>query len=276
MDSILYLAVSVVITLSYFFLYVRHQKDLQQLNGEIVRLRNEIPTLDRQKLKSLNGIFEVHITVNPEDNYVSLLQYSMNQSRKMKLVFACSVAKNNQYMLSYFTRKTDDKLAVDGALQVESEIQSLGVKVVRVKVESHGAEGTPITTKDYEDSCEALKAKYVDKVVIWYEPYFEFHCKIDSTDESIDTMENDVSKYEGAALSYNLCSQSKKPLLTIRVYDGFSNAQSYKDKVMNGLKEKGYVFEDKIQQEYSVFDSHSALDSDWIVGLDRKNKRSEI
>src|ERR1700681_3204676 len=53
-----------------------------------------------------NGVFEVHITVDPESNYVKLIDYIGNSKHhSMKIVYAVSTQKNNQYMLSYFTRK---------------------------------------------------------------------------------------------------------------------------------------------------------------------------
>lgn len=47
--------------------------------------------------------------------------------------------------------------------------------------------------------------------------------------------------------------------------DGFLNAREQKDKVMNHLKELGYVFESKIQEEFSIYDTNSSIDKGWLI-----------
>lgn len=212
----------------------------------------------------IDGVFEVHITINPKDNYVKLLRFIEDKklSRKIKIVFAVSEVGNNQYMISYFTQKDDDKLAVEFANNLASELERDKIDVVRVKIESHNTKNMPLTDKDYYDVCNALNLKYDNKCG---KSYFEFHCKVETIFGDLLDLENHVSKHSGCALSYNLCSNNKKPILTIRVYNvGFDNAKIYKDTVMNDLKKKGHTFEDKIQQEFSIFDSNSELDNNWI------------
>jgi len=66
-------------------------------------------------------------------------------------------------------------------------------------------------------------------------------------------------------ISHNLCSKTRKPLLTIRVYNnGFVLAQEYKDYVLNDMKSNGYVFADEIQQEFSIWDTNQELDEGWL------------
>jgi uncharacterized membrane protein YhiD involved in acid resistance len=62
-----------------------------------------------------DGVFEIHITVHPIDDFVTLMDYVKQHERTkgMKIVYAVTSIKNNQYMLSYFTRKNSDKLAID-------------------------------------------------------------------------------------------------------------------------------------------------------------------
>jgi len=45
----------------------------------------------------------------------------------------------------------------------------------------------------------------------------------------------------------------------------FKCSVKYKDEVMNSLKERGYVFENKIQEEFSIYDSNSSVDSGWLI-----------
>ena len=79
----------------------------------------------------------------------------------------------------------------------------------------------------------------------------------------------------GIAVSYNICGQNKKPLLTIRIYDhGYLNAENYKNRILDGLKEtdilltkcpyRDITFEDKLQQEFSIYDTNTELDQGWI------------
>ena len=52
------------------------------------------------------------------------------------------------------------------------------------------------------------------------------------------------------------------------MYDvGFVNAEKYKDEVMNSLKDEGYIFEDKIQTEFAIFDSNPHIDAGFITYL---------
>lgn len=230
---------------------------IARLQDEVGRLKNATQT---GEVRALDGVFEIHITVDPVGNFVRLLNY-VRQRKGMKIVFAASHAANNQYMLSHFTRKEDDALAVECANRMAAELGAAGVRVLRVKVEGHNAKGTPFTTADYVAFEKYLNVKYEGKAG---KPYFEFHAKVADNVDS-EELERCVKQFEGVAVSYNLCGTTKKPLLTIRVYGtGFMNAQQYKDTVMNCMKAQGYKFEDNIQQEFSVYDSNPGLDKGWL------------
>lgn len=216
--------------------------------------------------KPFDGIFEVHITIDPQENYVALMDYVVAcHDHAMKIVYAVSQNRNNQYMLSYFTRKCDDTEVVSGANKVAAELEGRGIKVLRVKVEGHGLHNTPMSLHDYQLIQKYVTQKYGD---IAHKPYFEFHVKIsEHITQPLDasTIEAALKPYPGSAISYNMCSANRKPLLTVRVYDeGFLAAQQYKDTVLNALKSIGYSFEDKIQQEFSLYDSNPDLDKGWL------------
>jgi hypothetical protein len=261
-----------IILLALTILYLKHvynnlSYQMQDRNLEIAKLQSELTTYSPFKAKKFDGIFEIHITVDAQNNYVKLLEYIdyKKKIRKIKIVHAVSSVGNNQYMLSYFTRKEDDLFAVESAKATANELLNLyNIKVLRVKVESHNVDGTPLTLNDYNNVSKYLNVKYNNEC---NKPYFEFHCKVDfSTEfEDIASLESDVKSYNGCAISHNLCSANRKPLLTVRVYDeGFLFAQKYKDKVMNDLKSKHYIFDDKIQQEFSIYDSCPNLDVNWL------------
>jgi|GEM_PF-6218103 hypothetical protein len=213
--------------------------------------------------QGMSGTFEIHITIDPKNNYVKLLDFieARKYQRKFKLVYAVSSAKNNQYMLSYFTHKSDDKLAVNSALDIAKDLEKNNIVVIRVKIEAHDASNIPTTDRDYRALIKHLSAKYNHQSS---KQYFEFHCKVNHPELDLEQLERDISNYKATAISYNLCSSNKNPLLTVRVYDaGLTNAIAYKNTVMNHLKRYGYVFEDKIQQEFAVYDSGSTVDDGW-------------
>jgi hypothetical protein len=235
----------------------------KRLTRQINELKCLLPT---ETPLCLDGVFEIHITIDPENNYLSLLDYA-NQYEGMKVVYAISAVKNNQYMLSYFTRKNDDKLAVEKALHMASELEAQRMNVVRVKVEGHGVNGTPMSNEDYTRIRNYLRKKYNKKCG---NPYFEFHVKVSNKKLSYIDLEKHVNiltkdKDQFTAVSHNLCSVIKQPLLTIRAYNcGYLDASAYKDFVIDNLKLKGYTFGDKIQQEFSIYDSNSMVDMGWL------------
>lgn len=271
----MYYIAFIVVVISYLILKTHLDKKKIQRLEKIISSANLYTHIDEKGKTEingnfkLNGIFEVHITIDHCDNYVKLLNFVKKHqtTKNMKIIYAASSVKNNQYMISYFTRKDDDSLAVNNAFEIANEMKTDGMKVSRVKVEGHNAQGTPMTKEEY-----FFVEKYLNKKYNYMngKPYFEFHAKIATKkDCSLDyvELENFISKYKNVGISYNLCSSDvdKKPLLTIRVFnEGFHDAQAYKDTVMDSMKKNGYIFEDKIQQEFSIYDSYSALDDGWL------------
>lgn len=220
---------------------------------------------------ALDGLFEIHITIDPKQNYVPLMTYikSQQQFRVMKIVYSVSSVKNNQYMLSYFTRKTDHNIAIEHANETAEELTNMGIDVVRIKVEGHNAKGTPSTTQSLLNYIKFTHSKYDNSD----QPYFEFHIKVNDSDSqfSYDKLEkfcqqfNTKDKSHSVAISYNLCSSNRKPLLTIRVYNkGFIEAQEFKDTVIETFKQHNYIFEQAIEQEFCIYDTNHKLDDGWL------------
>lgn len=262
-----YIALLLVV-LTSGLIYGIQQNTIKKLKRDILELKNNSVTIDT---KPLDGIFEVHITIDPEGNFVKLMQFiDSHREKSMKIVYAVASEGVNQYMLSYFTRKDDEALVIDAANDVVKDLEDNKMKVLRVKIEGHNVKGTPMTKKDYVLFREnMIKKSNVDSIKYVSNPYFEFHVKVGSGfggGEYYTQLENDVKNINGVAISYNMCSKDRKPILTMRVYDdGFIGAISFKDDVMNKLKAKGYVFDDKIQQEFSMYDTNGGVDGDWLL-----------
>ena len=251
MDTIIQLIIFVLFAVNIVLGYYVYS--LTKTNNNLSKAFNNIESHDAGQ--PLDGVFEIHITVDPENNFVKLLQFvkKMSKSTNLKIVFAVSEVKNNQ------------KEAIQTAKHFESEMCAFGIKVVRVKIESHNVSSIPLTKKDYDVYYSYLKTTYEN---LSGKPYFEFHIKVGNNliDENYyQNLNYDLKYFKGVAVSYNLCSSNCRPLLTVRVYDtGYQMAQKYKDNVLDNLKLKGYIFEDKIQTEFSVYDTNSDLDNGWL------------
>lgn len=219
----------------------------------------------------IKGLFEIHITVDHLANrgFYNLFNYVSKQADQgsMKLIFA--VAKDgehkDQYMISKFKNGTMDEV-IERADQIKREMESVGISILRVKVESMAFnEGVPSTEDDY-------KTFLNNRTNCCGSVYFEFHAKLKVNSlEKIEKIIKQISdKYYDlisvkVALSFNICG-SKQPLLTIRIYHhGRNIALEYKDKILEEIKENGYHITDAIQQEFSVYDSNDDLDKGWLL-----------
>jgi hypothetical protein len=251
-----------------YLVYKFQKRREASLKYNIIKYNNSYTTTVGEPL---DGVFEIHITVDPENDFAKLIKFVDKYKKKgLKIVYAVSSEKINQYMISYFTRKEDEMIVIKTANELGNQINNNGIKVIRIKVEGHNAKGTPMTTKDYELFKEyIIKRSDPDISNHVANPYFEFHVKVGGNKYSPDyyeKLEDAVKGLEGVAISYNMCSANRKPLLTIRVYnDGFLLANAYKDSVMNTLKNMGFSFDDKIQQEFSIYDTNSKIDDGWLV-----------
>lgn len=216
----------------------------------------------------INGLFEIHITVDhTSKGFYNLFNYvAKNDGMKLILAVAKDGDHPTQYMISKFKNGTE-KEVIDRALQIKEEMIKENIEVLRVKVESMAFnDKVPVTDEDYVKY-------YTNKVG---RPYFEFHAKIKT--ENIQKLEEDISSLKiilkdnfitrfstFIALSYNLCG-SKIPLLTIRVYNkGRLSSIKIKDFILDHLKKQNYHIIDAIQQEFSVYDTNDSLDKGWLI-----------
>lgn len=214
----------------------------------------------------MSGLYEIHITVDHSDGFYKLLKFTTGK-KNMKVLFAISKSNNYQYMVTHFTAKDTIELAVNKALDIAQQLKNAEIKVLRTKVEMRNTINMPINIDAYNSLKSSLNNKFAFENG---NPYFEFHLKVatsyqNGTNIDLDKLEQDVNDHQYAVVSYNLCSSERKPIITIRVYDtGYIDAVSYKNKVVNALKTLGYIFEDKIQEEFAVYDSNPNVDYGWI------------
>ena len=235
---------------------------------------------DKREIGDIDGIFEIHITVDHTQGFLALVDFKKRwesgEKGNLKILFAVSNENNNQYMISHFTRKDNIKKAVEKANQIADEMKSAGIMIKRVKVEamvSNTTKGIPLNTEEYKALYGVLTSQgFLGK------PYFEFHVKIqnyyalnlDGVKTEVQN-ELDICNTQGdiqIAVSWNLMSKNMLPLLTLRMYDlGLVEAQMNKDIILNTFKSLGYILVDQIQEEFSVYDSFIDEDKGWIVQL---------
>lgn len=205
--------------------------------------------------KSYNGIFEIHITVDKEPN-ILLLKFASNYYGSLKIIHAVTSIKNNQYMISRFTRENSIEDAIKEAKKLEKDMKQYGLTILRNKVEYHGNEEL-LTNNDY----------------------FEFHIKINISKSINNDIDNEIgsirkilkTKFSPNKIfigySYNIMSRASlfDPIFTIRIFEmKLVDAIYFKDMIINKFKNNGYRFADKLQQEVSVYDTNVNLDNDWL------------
>ena len=221
----------------------------------------------KKRIGDIDGIFEIHITVDHLDGFIPLINFVNNyEEGNIKVLFATSSENNNQYMISHFTIKTSAKDAVIKANRIAEHMKNKNIKVKRVKVEamvSSSTKGIPFNSEEYN----VLYSIFTTEGFLG-KPYFEFHVKIkdNRSIESIKNICNIETDNVQSAVSWNLMSKNMIPLLTLRMYNmGLIEAQKNKDTILNSLKSFGYTFEDQIQEEFSIYDSNVGEDNGWII-----------
>lgn len=238
---------------------------------------------------AINGLFEIHITVDQSQGLFNLWKYTYNK-KDFKLILA--VAENGeqkeQYMISKWKNGTYSEV-IQKAKNIAIDMKQNDILVSRIKVESMAHNnGVPETEEQYTEFMQE-RANQHNSVYICGRPYFEYHAKIDLKDNNIDDLTkwcnekielcNNIKMYpysgyyQGHAIksgtyvaySFNLCG-SKTPLLTIRVYDhGRAHAIEQKNIILDDLKNKGFKIIGDIQQEFSIYDDNENMDKGWLI-----------
>lgn len=214
-------------------------------------------------MANIYGLFEIHITIDTE-NYGFYRLWELSAREKIKIIFA--VADKGKYPHQYMTGvwfSGDFASALEMMRGLESRMAAAGIIIMRSKIEAMASnEGVPA------NDCEFCGYMEANAGILVGRPYFEYHTKVilrgEQTCSELAAQCTSTDNVK-CAVSINLCG-SQKPLLTIRVYNhGREYADEQKDKIVAALATAGYTVSDKMQREFSVYDSNDAIDSGWLT-----------
>ena len=200
-------------------------------------------------MDSLEGLFEIHITVSTSKMLLFRLFCLDNM---YKPICASSTEMVDQVMLSKFTRGSYIK-AITKMKEIESQIKEFdaSIEIVRSKIEarSHDCTNIPQFPSTLPPQC-----------------YFEYHLKYQAPTSSIYKKLNDVvTSFKGARtfVSCNMFKREVEPLVTVRIpgRKGFKMAEDIKNQFMNWMKLHDFKTHSRIESEFSVYDSNLILDA---------------
>lgn len=232
----------------------------------IKQLRQKLTNNDI-KLLNINGIFEIHLIVNPMDQ-VKLFAFSVEEDTlddkscaNLKTACALSFYGNypNQPMLTFWLANYNSIDAVNKSLEVAEKLEKYGIVVQRLKVEA--------MAKDVPE------LKFQEKSG---QNYFEFHFKVGTkSKQEWDTL-NNVCLPFGAHLFFNPYSKHPGrmiPVVTLRCYDtDFKSANDECNKLIKAIENAHFsVIDGKVQRELSVLDTNVFYDQNWLFKDDPRN-----
>ena len=199
----------------------------------------------------IEGLFEIHITVNPEQIY-ELRIYCLEKN--IKPILACSeTGKNKNHLMISKWKNGNEEEAIQRAKEMAEEMKNeYKLKIERVKVEAiiHN-KGIPQNINENENN------------------YFEFHLKysINYRNEIKKIIEKFNKNYCGmCGLSFSAFKETINLLITLRVNGklGAINAEKLKDELINKLKSENIHTNNEIQKEYAIYDTNIDYDEGWL------------
>lgn len=189
----------------------------------------------------ISGIFEIHITVKAESTGI-FVELCSKLGVKPVFIELPYGQHPEQYMTSSWITGTSEKAQNKAAILVQT-IKDLGSEVLRVKVEAGASnEGVPEEEPPKDPS-----------------RYFEFHVKIDITEQDLDFQ--DALKKHSAHLSLNsLKGDPNRKFVTLRIYNsGRKVAFNRLDTLLLDIKNPLAV-----EREFCIMDTNKLLDKNWI------------
>lgn len=205
------------------------------------------PTSD-SRLPKIHGLHEIHISVNPSQ--IALLRWYC-KDKKIKPILAAALHGDhpNQLMISKYKHGLS-KEVIQRAKLIAADMNKYGLDVIRIKVEA---------------MIHCKGAPSGDEKPINDEDYWEFHLKI-QLDTSIqhEQLANICSKH-GSYISFNVLKREFDPLITLRLYKcSYNEAMKKKEDLINSIEKGGFVNNNEIHQELSVYDDNVELDKGWL------------
>lgn len=207
----------------------------------------------------INGLFEIHITVDIDD-FVPFSFYCWEN--KLKRMLACSKYGDHpqQLMLTCWKNGTEVE-AIKYAKVLAEDLKLKGMNPIRTKVESIiSNDGVPENNTRF--STGQGHHYYTKKE----EEYFEYHVKMEIDKPGEWEVLAKAIKPVNAHLSYNGLNRERiVPIVTLRVYGkGKREAEKTKDRLFELMKKAGFNTHNQIQKEYSVYDDNPNLDLNWL------------
>jgi hypothetical protein len=201
---------------------------------------------------SISGVFEIHISVDPEQ-IARLRLFTMKHKMKPILAVAQHGENPNQLMISKWTTGSVS-VATERAKDIAAQLTDAGLRVVRVKVEAM-ASNAGVPQAPNNDTSPSH--------------YFEFHIKIPVADDrDWDELEKLASSH-GCGVSFNAFKDAVAALFTLRVAAsrGYCVAEKMKDDLLAEIARAGFVAGGEVQREFSVLDTSPHYDAGWLPTL---------
>jgi hypothetical protein len=212
---------------------------------------------------NVDGIFEIHLIVRPEDErklFLFLMSHHFDEKTHMniKVTRALSFYGNypDQPMLTFWM-KGNSQTVVDEVKIVADVMQNSGMIVGRLKVEAMA----------HNVNIQALELKDSNN-------YFEFHFKVNIKNIDEWNIIRDVCLPYGSHLFFNPYSKSPgymQPVVTLRRYsNNFAEATADLSKLTDAIISSHFPAPEKIQSEFSIIDSNVFYDQGWLFKEDPK------
>jgi len=232
--------------------------------------RKTKPFPDRTKplpkeIKSISGSFDIHVTVHPSQLYRFKLfcaEHKIEPTYVLSLDGNDPLINHQQLMTSEHTLVMSAEQAVQKALDLSLELRRCRIDVLRVKVEARA---------ESQGVAEFLKTSLFQQNPEEY--YFEFHWKLENTDETLTGAKrlHDICKRYSLSCATNLFGKHIKslyhPFVAYRLRtSSIQNALQACDNLISTLKtkEKLNVLTHNVHKEFVVFDTNPEFDRGFV------------
>lgn len=209
---------------------------------------------DEEYLQKINGMHEIHITVDPSQ---VLLLRLFCMKNNIKDIFAVTRpgGDGNQLMISKYMRGKSMEV-IRKCLETAQDMRDFGLTPIRNKVEAtmHIGGGPKGNERPRVSGVASLCG------------YWEFHLKLIAPVTSLERFEEleRVAACFGCHVSVNTFKKELVPLVTLRLRDfTLDEAMRLKERVVDGMTEANFYF-DSCVQELAVYDDNTALDDAWF------------